>query len=398
MQTNFATAMGRALQSTRAGDPMAATRIIQRALAGEGPLEPAERTAGPASAFQTPYGFVEDAEILDAGIPKATRHSEFPRQSLKEVLSALRSGKEGTLPGLRDITRRPPPPIPEGARYESRTFACAHGARDFRLYVPASLDSGDTARGLVLMLHGCTQDPDDFASGTGMNAQAEHHRLIVVYPHQTQTHNSMRCWNWFRPSDQAADAGEPAILAGLAGEVADEFGIGRDRVFAAGLSAGGAMAAILGTTHPKTFSAVGVHSGLPHGAAQDVLSAFAAMRGDGIATAAPRSPARTIVFHGTADTTVHPANGDALFAAAGVETRTALRTEGRSAGGRAFTCDRADLPGAPARAELWRIDGAGHAWSGGSAAGSYTDPAGPDASAEMVRFFLETAKDEGERA
>lgn len=388
MQDSFATAMDRALHATRAGDPMAATRIIQRALAGEDPAEPAEETGRSARAFRTPRGFVEDAEILADAPPKTFARARSPRQSLKQVLSALRRGRDGALLRMRDTTRRPPPPIPEGARYENRSFSCLHGARDYRLYVPASLGATGKARGLVLMLHGCTQDPDDFASGTGMNAQAEERRFIIAYPHQTQAHNTMRCWNWFRPSDQGADAGEPALLAALARDLAAEFALGPDRIFCAGLSAGGAMAAILGETHPETFAAVGIHSGLPRGAAHDVVSAFAAMRGDMPLAPTGRLDGRVIIFHGTADTTVHPSNADALFAAAGVDTGTARPTREIAPGGRSYTRMAIGGDNGPARAELWRIEGAGHAWSGGTTAGSYTDPAGPDASEAMARFFL----------
>jgi poly(hydroxyalkanoate) depolymerase family esterase len=228
------------------------------------------------------------------------------------------------------------------------------------------------------MLHGCTQDADDFARGTGMNAVAERHGLIVAYPEQGRAENPQACWNWFRPSDQVSGRGEPEVLAGLARALTAEFGTDPARVFAAGLSAGGAMAAILGVTHPEVFRAVGVHSGLPHGAAKDVLSAFAAMRGEAGAGTVPTVP--VIVFHGSADATVAPVNGARLFRAAG-DTIEARGTTG----GRSWTRQQS------VSAEHWLIDGAGHAWSGGSTEGSYADAAGPDASAEMVRFFLDAA-------
>jgi poly(hydroxyalkanoate) depolymerase family esterase len=278
-------------------------------------------------------------------------------------------------------------PVPQGARFETRSHACAAGARDYRLYVPASL--AGAPRGLVLMLHGCTQDPDDFALGTGMNAQAERHGLIVAYPAQTRGHNASACWNWFDPAHQGREAGEPAILAGIAAALAAEFDVPREAVFAAGLSAGGAMAAVLAATHADLFSAVGIHSGLPYGAARDVASAFAAMRSGGAAKAAAGPSARLMVLHGTEDATVAPANAEAIAEAARRSLPPAKpRLRRCRAGGRDCTVRRVLRDGRPA-VELWMIEGAGHAWSGGDPAGSYADAAGPDASAEMVRFFLD---------
>jgi poly(hydroxyalkanoate) depolymerase family esterase len=243
--------------------------------------------------------------------------------------------------------------------------------------------------GLVVMLHGCTQTPEDFAVGTGMNALAERHHLVVAYPAQTGVHNPSACWNWFRPGDQARGAGEPAIIGGLTTTLAAEFGVTTDRTFIAGLSAGGAMAAVIGETYPELYSAVGVHSGLARGAASDIASAFAAMR-RAPATGAAAHPAapRTIVFHGDADGTVHPSNAAQVIArAAGGGTAT-QRT--RVAGSGCRSASRSTvLRTDGATHELWLVEGAGHAWSGGDPAGSYTDPTGPDASAEMVRFFLQ---------
>jgi poly(hydroxyalkanoate) depolymerase family esterase len=238
----------------------------------------------------------------------------------------------------------------------------------------------DGPQGLIIMLHGCTQDADDFARGTGMNAIAERHGLIVAYPEQPRSENMQSCWNWFRPSDQRAGHGEPELLARLARSLTAEFGLDPSRVFVAGLSAGGAMAAILGVTHPDVFHAIGVHSGLPHGVASDVVSAFSAMREDPGAGRALHVPA--IVFHGSSDATVSPANGDRIFRSAALGATTL--EEGTTAG-RTWQRRRAE------GAEFWLIEGAGHAWTGGSRTGSYADAAGPDASAEMVRFFLAQA-------
>ncbi|KQT54954.1 polyhydroxyalkanoate depolymerase [Aureimonas sp. Leaf454] len=241
------------------------------------------------------------------------------------------------------------------------------------------------------MLHGCTQNPEDFARGTRMNALAEEAGILVAYPEQPQGANVQRCWNWFDPSHQRRGEGEPAILAGIVSEIASAHSVDADRVFVAGLSAGGAMAAVLGATYPELFAAVGVHSGLPHGAASDVGSALSVMRSGRVppaAVPAGRGP-RLIVVHGDGDRTVHPANGEAVAGAASAGTAKDVVKSG-SAGGRSYTrLTRPTGGGGGAALEYWRIDGLGHAWSGGDAAGSHSDPAGPDASREMLRFFLE---------
>jgi poly(hydroxyalkanoate) depolymerase family esterase len=366
MSIDFSAAMRRATMATRAGNASDATRIIQDALAG--------RPAG--------------AEGLSE--PR-------PRRPLGEVIRTLRRGRPSVdlpsvdLPSARTVRL---PPLPDGAQFPTRSFACAAGTRGYRLYVPASAVDG--LNGLVLMLHGCSQTPEDFAAGTNMNAVAEANRLVVAYPAQTRADNAASCWNWFNPGDQRRNAGEPAILAGLAREVAAEFDFPPGRIFAAGLSAGGAMAAVLGATYPDLFAAIGVHSGLPAGAANDVVSAFAAMRGDSGMTLAPMHTAgsgsgpRTIIFHGTADRTVHVGNAERLAAAAKVRAPGyTSRSERRTAGsGRAYARTLIENPQGTAAVELWMIEGAGHAWAGGNVGGSYTDPRGPDASAEMVRFFL----------
>jgi poly(3-hydroxybutyrate) depolymerase len=206
----------------------------------------------------------------------------------------------------------------------------------------------------------------------------------------------MSCWNWFRPGDQARGAGEPAILAGLTESLRDEFSIPRDRIFAAGLSAGGAMAAILGETYPDLYAAIGVHSGLAHGAASDVVSAFGAMKGQGglvqrpVPTGVAENGPRVIVFHGGADTTVHPSNGDRVIAGHGGQLATMERLDEAATGERRGYARRiARRADGRIGLEHWLVEGAQHAWAGGDARGSYTDPRGPDASAEMARFFLD---------
>jgi poly(hydroxyalkanoate) depolymerase family esterase len=266
------------------------------------------------------------------------------------------------------------------------------------------------------MLHGCTQDPDDFAAGTGMNALAREQGFYVLYPAQAQDANPSRCWNWFKHNHQTRERGETAVIATMTQAVIKARGIDPGRVYIAGLSAGGAMASLVAAAYPETFAAVGVHSGLPPGAARSLPEGLAAMRAGpggttlsaGIAarmrsTARPSPPAElpvpAIVFHGDHDQTVHPRNGEQVVAAvlrsraqSGASSASRPSVEqGVSAQGRRYTrsTHRSDT-GRPI-AEHWLVHGAGHAWSGGQATGSYTDAQGPDASREMLRFFLEQA-------
>lgn len=274
-------------------------------------------------------------------------------------------------------------------RFESRSYTGPAGTRPYKLFIPASYRGQPVP--LIVMLHGCSQNPDDFASGTRMNEVADEHGFLVAYPAQTAIANPGKCWNWFNTADQGRDAGEPALLAGLTRQLMAEFAVDPLRVYVAGLSAGGAAASIMGATHPDLFAAIGVHSGLACGAARDMPSAMAAMR-QGAAT--PLKPGArlmpAIVFHGDRDSTVAHVNAAQVIAQSkgtGEYVRTAHQN--KSAGGIYYTRDvHADKSGQIVL-ENWTLHGAGHAWSGGSTSGSYTDPKGPDASREMVRFFLQ---------
>ena len=274
-------------------------------------------------------------------------------------------------------------------QFISASFASEAGTRPYKLYIPSSY--AGTPLPLIVMLHGCTQNPDDFAAGTRMNELAEERGCFVLYPAQTPTANRSRCWNWFKRGDQGRDKGEPALLAGMTRECMSRYAIDPDRVYLAGLSAGGAMAAVLATAYPDLYAAVGVHSGLAVGSAHDVQSAFAAMQGK----TARRSAARradggaipAIVFHGDRDTTVHPSNGEQVARDSAQPHATSSVDQGQVPGGHAYT--RTVHRDAEGRTVLehWLVHGAGHAWSGGSASGSYTDPKGPDAARAMLRFF-----------
>lgn len=281
------------------------------------------------------------------------------------------------------------PGRPAGATFDSHVFVSEAGSRRYKLYVP----SGCTGQRLplVVMLHGCTQSADDFAAGTRMNQHAEEQMFLVAYPEQPKSANPGRCWNWFDVRGQQRGQGEPSLIAGLTRRIIQDFPVERERVYVAGLSAGGAAAAIMAATYPDLYAAIGVHSGLACGAARDVPSAFAAMRDGASPTAVPPAPGRTtvptIVFHGGRDTTVNPVNGDQVIAqatpATGLET-TVVHGDGYVRTILVDDTGRSVL-------EHWFLQGLGHAWSGGSPDGSYTDPRGPDASREMVRFFLQHA-------
>ncbi len=302
----------------------------------------------------------------------------------------------GPAPDLMSRVRQPlnaaAPVTPQGATFERAQFSCAAGRRAYLTYVPASAAQG--VAGIVVLLHGCTQTPEDFATGTGMNALAEQHRLVVIYPQQSRGDNAQSCWNWFSRGDQKRDRGEPAILAGITRQAMAEFGVSSDRTFVAGLSAGAAMAVILGETYQDIFAAVGAHSGLPFGAAHDVPSAFTAMAGraaEPAYTSANAGGSRTIVFHGSADATVAPVNG-ARIARQTLDRgphQTICADEDGQASGRRYSRHSVTALDGTIVLEHWVIDGLGHAWAGGQPQGSYTDAKGPDASAEMLRFFLQ---------
>jgi poly(hydroxyalkanoate) depolymerase family esterase len=231
-----------------------------------------------------------------------------------------------------------------------------------------------------------------------MNALAEEHGFLVAYPSQCKSANPSLCWNWFKPEDQMRGGGEPSIIAGITSEIVAEHDIDPQRVFVAGLSAGGAMAGVMAATYPEVYAAVGVHSGLPYRSATDVASAFAAMRGDlglpgGQRKAGPASDhalhVRAIIFHGDADHIVHPSNAAKIIEGHATSGDSVERVKARSSASRTYTREITRDPTGTAVVEHWLIHGSGHAWSGGSADGTFTDPNGPDASREMLRFFLE---------
>ena len=275
----------------------------------------------------------------------------------------------------------------KGAKFLSEKFSNEAGSRPYKVFVPSGYAGQQVP--LVIMLHGCTQSPNDFAAGTGMNVAAEEQGFLVAYPGQTQSANAQKCWNWFNEGDQRRGAGEPLLIAGITRRVMQDYAVDPARVYVAGLSAGGAAAAIMGEAYPELYAAVGVHSGLACGAARDVSSAMNAMRNGG-AGRGGASGVPTIVFHGDRDTTVSPRNADAVVAQSSAETGLSAEVRtGRTPNGHTYRCTIWRDAAGRVATEQWLIHGAGHAWSGGSAAGSYTDPRGPDATREMLRFFHE---------
>jgi len=333
-------------------------------------------------------------------LKEATRLTRLGKldDALIAIRTALRIGGPGpemsvgldiTAP-LLDLKPRIVPPSPSrspGTTFVEKTYAEAAGQRAYKLYVPACFDG--QAMPLIVMLHGCTQSPDDFAAGTRMNELAEAYGFFVAYPAQTSSANPSRCWNWFNTADQQRDKGEPALIAGLTREIMTRYPVDAKRVFIAGLSAGGAAAAVMGQAYPELYAAVGVHSGLACGAARDFASAFRAMQQGGQGSRAEQTFKPTIVFHGDGDATVNPVNGGHVIDQARHGIRLKPLTETGKAGSRSYTRRIEIDEGGTPRLEQWTIHGAGHAWSGGSQAGSYTDANGPDASREMIRFFLD---------
>ncbi len=399
MNTNHTlhTLMREATRLTQAGQLNAATQALQRALSGgtagsrlfKGGVSPS--TDAQHATEATPAGdssLILDGCVFEASEPATARPVPHWQQQA---------------PGYADVGA-------DTGAFTSASHTHAGLTRRYKLYTPPC--AAGQASALVVMLHGCTQNPDDFAAGTDMNALAREQGFMVLYPEQAHDANPQRCWNWFKHNHQRRGSGEPALIASLAQMLVRQHGIDPRRVYVAGMSAGGAMAVIVATAYPDVFAAAGVHSGLPSGAAGNVAEALMLMK-NGDTNGASGGVGRgglgvkplvqqfvpTIVFHGDKDPTVHPRNGEQVLAAALAShihhtgsstgaTRAAKVEQGVSRHGRRFTrstyCDDAGAP----LAEHWVLHGAGHAWSGGMASGSHTDATGPDATREMVRFFF----------
>jgi poly(hydroxyalkanoate) depolymerase family esterase len=385
-------AMAEATRLTRQGRLAEATALIQQTLASPAVTRrppdapPAEEESG-----STPgrYSAPPPALRADEGTHLGRIHSSW-------------ATRPRTLPGrgARGLRRPHRPAAPAvkrpAGRFETFSYTSAAGTRAYRLYVPAGHTGARLP--LVVMLHGGTQDAATFAAATGMNDLAERQIFLVAYPEQPSSANVGKYWNWFVPGHQRRDAGEPSLIAGITRQVTDRYGADSTRVYVAGFSAGGAMAAVMAAVYPDLYAAVGVHSGLPYAAADDLASAFAAMKqGPGRPARLPARPRPLIVFHGDRDAIVAPANAagliDHVLAAASPDHRPGTPpiavTRGQVPGGHAYTRTCYQDPAGAVLAERWTIHQGGHAWSGGVPHGSYADAQGPDASAEFIRFFDE---------
>jgi poly(hydroxyalkanoate) depolymerase family esterase len=383
--------MAEATRLTRQGRLLEATALIQQTL------------ASPVVTSWTPDAPCDEEET---GITPG-RHPGLPSTLRAQEGTQLREVPSGWLPrrlprsrgpsGLHRPHRPASPAVkPPPGRFDAFSCTNAAGTRAYRLYVPTG--GTDRVLPLIVMLHGGTQDAAAFAAATGMNDLAEREKFLVAYPEQPPSANAGRYWNWFAPGHQRRGAGEPSLIAAITSQITDRYRADAARVYVAGFSAGGAMAAVMAAVYPDLYAAVGVHSGLAYAAAGDLASAFAAMRqGPSRPTRPPARPLPLIVFHGAQDKTVAPANAAVLIehalAAASPDqrpgtVRTAV-TRGRVPGGHAYTrtCYH-DAAGA-SLAERWTIHQGGHAWSGGIPHESYTNPHGPDATAEFIRFFNE---------
>lgn len=338
-------------------------------------------------------------------MPKTDIHGL--QDGMWEATRLTRAGRltEATALIQRTLTTNPPlartaDPRPARGRFITRSLTNRAGTRTYKVYVPGG--PTDLTLPLIVMLHGCTQDVDDFAAGTRMNALAEEHGFLVVYPQQSSQANPSRCWNWFKTSDQQRGRGEPSIIADITREVAASHNVDSQRIYVAGMSAGAVMAMTMAVTHPDLYAAAGIHSGLAHGLASDLPSAFKVMKHGPVRSAnrpsvrkhtgAAQRPPAVIVFHGDGDRTVNQRNAEWVLRESASNhagsTRPLLSVhKGQQPGGLAYTRYVYRDGGGPAFAEGWLVHGLGHAWSGGAAAASYTDPSGPDASAQIVRFF-----------
>ncbi|MCG2586109.1 PHB depolymerase family esterase [Massilia sp. TS11] len=371
---NFIEQMHVAAQRARQNDPLGASELVQQALNASGLLPELHRRA-PRGRAATPRA---DKPMVDLN-------------AVPDWVSKVQTG-----PFSRAGKAAGPDPRAPGEFLESR-FTAEQGTRRYKLYVPSKAPAGP--RPLIVMLHGCTQNPDDFAAGTAMNVLAETHACFVLYPEQSRSANATQCWNWFEAEHQQRGAGEPALLAALTRQIVQTRPIDPQRIYVAGLSAGGAMAAILGLAYPELYAAVGVHSGLAAGSARDLITGLAAMkkapakaRAGGKTVRRPSRPVPVIVFHGDRDEVVHLHNGGAVlqqFLDCTPDAALQRRQQRvQQPDGRGYTQTALLTSGGRSVAEFWELHGAGHAWSGGNPAGTFTDPAGPDASAEMLRFFF----------
>jgi poly(hydroxyalkanoate) depolymerase family esterase len=396
-------AMAAATRLTRDGRLAEAAALIQRSLRTP-PGTDAPTTAAPAAAHA-----LHPARRQRAGAGAAALLGRLnpgggsPGSSRLAGPAAQKSPLRARFPDLplRRLTHSVPVSADQaaaaqpGGQFIQRSYTNAAGTRTYKLYTPAGCSGRDVP--LIVMLHGGAQTADDFAAGTRMNELAERDTFLVAYPEQDRAANHGGYWNWFEPADQVKGAGEPSLIAGITRQIMRTHSVDDSRVYVAGLSAGGAMAAIMAATYPEVYAAAGVHSGLPYRAAHNALSALAAMKKGPPPGRAPADGLPLIVFHGDQDPIVAAINAEQLAHHALQATTMAGRaltgqhkastTSGRVSNGHAYTQTAYQDATGHTIVEHWTIHRAGHAWSGGSPHGSYTDYRGPDASAAFIRFF-----------
>jgi poly(hydroxyalkanoate) depolymerase family esterase len=395
MNDHMQTGMAEALRLTRAGRLREATAIIQRTLAGEPTTNASVVESSLADGLPIHSG--NDATASSYAQPECR---EAPIEAEFRIIDDPSPSMETAVENVtRTLRTERFSSVRTSKQFVDKTYSNTSGTRAYKLYIPGGYTG--QAVPLVVMLHGCTQTAADFAGGTRMNVLAEEGTFLVAYPQQKSSDNSSKCWNWFQSTDQHRDKGEPSLIAGITRQIISEYHVDVKRVYVAGLSSGGAMAVIMAATYPDLYAAVGVHSGLAYGAAHDLPSAFAVMnQGKPQHARQLTEIIPLIAFHGERDTTVAPANADRLLDqwlqavnAGSGSVRSSGRDvkveRGQVASGYAYTRSIYYDVNGRSIVEHWMVHRAGHAWSGGSPGASYTDPKGPDASAEMVRFFNE---------
>ncbi len=407
MNDQMQAAMAEATRLTHAGQLAEATALIQRTLGGM-PAAAGRSTRADAP-IEAEVRVVEDTPPLlgptiqgRAGAsprPASARPAVAPQTPSPDPLRPPGGLHRPAWHGQLVRPGRVSPSSHPGGRFVDGTYSNTAGTRTYKLYIPRSYTG--QAVPLVIMLHGCAQNSVDFATGTRMNMFAEEKTFLVAYPEQVSSANNAKCWNWFQPTDQQRGRGEPSLIAGITQQIMNAYHVDVNRVYVAGMSAGGAMAVIMAATYPDLYAAAGVHSGLAYSAAYDVRSGFAAMRrGAGQYAQQLTTVIPLIAFHGDRDTTVSPINADHLLDQwlqatsheQGRSTHSRKVERGRVADGRAYTRSMYHDASGHAIVEMWLVHQAGHAWSGGSPDGSFTDPRGPDASTELLRFFAQHSR------
>ena len=376
---------------------MDATLAIQEALAPYSTTVPTVREFSP-SPYSPPTG-----KRLNGTLFRKSSDHDAPKHDLPQY-------PNNRTPETPSPLHKHPEHVPGGKTgFSSGEFSHAGLCVPYRLYIPSTTSL--TPMPLLLLLHGCTQDAEDFATGTAMNAIADENGIAVLYPSQTAKANANKCWNWFEPAHQRRGSGEPAALSALTQQISSDHAFDTQRVFVAGMSAGGAMAVVLGEQYPELFAAVGIHSGLPSGVANNLMQALSAMKGGShpIVRRQPIPPIReattptsarnqpTIVFHGAQDHTVDAANAQTIITnclhhASAADDDITSQCIQPVPGPNAVTITTYSDSAKQVICEYWHLHSAGHRWSGGDSAGTHTDAEGPNASAEMVRFFLNNVK------